>query len=285
MNAPELAAEAEVIKSALSAKTNPGVREYQETERRISESANRLEALIAKAEKTDNKNKKSNFLFEASRLATKEEKFRLAVDLIERTIKDDLKDNFTFEPSLSAHDQQLGFIAQDALQKNDFDSAEYAIKKIAGDLKKADALSQTAFYFIRNKDIAAAHNAFDEALKLTLKADNDKTKIKSLLGLVSAANMVDQSRLPEIILITAKAINNIPTLDPADKPGTENFKNYISTVLQTDFSLYIAVSNLAWKNKNEAIYFANQINRKEIRIAADLALSINAFESEKKYPN
>ncbi len=145
--------------------------------------------------------------------------------MIERTINDDLKDNFPF--SLSAHDQQLGFIAQDALQKNDIDSAEYAIKKIVSGLKKADSLSQSVFYFIRNKDIATARNAYDEALKLTLRADDEQSKIRSLLNLISAASAIDQSRLPEIISFTANAVNNLPTLKPEDKPGTENFKSTI----------------------------------------------------------
>lgn len=167
------------------------------------------------------------------------------------------------------------------MQKNDIDSAEYAMRKIVDDLKKADVLQQTAFYFGR-KDNAAARNAYDEALKLALKADNDQSKIRSLLGLVSAANMIDQSRLPEIISITAGAIDKMPTLNPEDKTGTENFKKYISTLLQTDFSLYIAVINLTLRNKNEAVNFANQIDRKEIRIAADLVLAINTFESVNK---
>lgn len=280
-NAPELAADAEGLNSALSAKTTPGDREYQESYQRIEESANRLNALIAEAEKSDNKNRKYSYLAEASRLATKEGKFRLAVDLSEKAIEDVSLNASEIEFRLTIHDQQLAFITQDALQKDDLYSAEYAAKKIINDLKKADVLSQTAFYFIRNKDIAAARNAYDEALKLTLKADNDKSKIQSLFRLVSAASAIDQNQLTEIILITAKAINDIPTLNPEDKTGTENFKKYISTLLQTDFSLYVAVSNLTFRNKNEAVNFANQINQKEIRIAADLALAINTFESER----
>ncbi len=282
-NAPEMTAEASVIKAALSVKTTQGEREYQESEQRIAESANRLDGLIAEADRIDNKSMKYSFLSEASRLAEREEKFQLAVDLIEKTIEDQSKENnLPIEAQMSAHDQRLGLIAGSALRKNDFDSAEYATKKIINDLKKADALSQIAYYFLGKKDVAAASNPYDEALKLLSKAENDQSKIVALLRLISAAAAIDQSRLSEVISITAKAINNLPTLNPEDKPGTANFKNYVSTVLQTDFILYVTIGGLTRNSKNQAMSFADQINRKEIRIIADLALAIDPFAPRKK---
>lgn len=281
-NAPEFAVNASGIKSALSAKTPPKMREMQESYQRVTESTDKLDAWILEARKTANISLKHNFLIEAFRQASKEGKFRLAADLLEETLEDESQNGVSPEFRLTVHDEQLGFLTDDALRKNDVDSAEYAMKKIADDLKKADALRQIATYFIRNEDAASARSNYDEALKLTIRADNDTSKIRLLLGLISAASAIDQRRLPEIISITTKAINNIPTLKPEDKPGTENFKNYVSTVLQIDFILYITVRNLARTNKNEAIYFANQINGKEFRAAADLALAINSFESENK---
>ena len=282
-NAPDLAAEASAIKSALSAKTLPGDRDFQESQKRIAESANKLDAMIAEADKTDNKNRSLSLLSEASRLASKEEKFKLAVDLIEKTIENKSeKPSSYFELLTSAHDQQLGFIVQNSLIKTDFDAAEYAAKRITDDLKKADALRQISIYSYKQKDVGSALNNYDEALKLTLLAENGDSKIRSLLGSVSNAAIIDQSRLSEIVSITSDAINNLPPLNPEDKPGSANFKKYVSTVLQTDFFLYISVSNLTLKNRNEAAYFAGQINRKEISIIADLALAIQTFESKKE---
>ena len=282
-NAPDLTAEASAIKSALSAKTSQGDRDFQESQKRIAESANKLDAFIAEADKTDNKNKRITFLTEASRLALKEEKFTLAVDLIEKTIEDK-SEKISSPPEflMSAHDQQLGFIVQNSLIKDDVNSAEYAAKKITDDLKKADALRQISGYFFRIKNVGAALDNYDKALKLTLQAENGDLKIRSLLGLVSAAAIIDQSRLSEIVSITSEAIENFLTLNPEDKPGTANFKKYVSTVLQTDFSLFISVSNLTLKNQDEAARFADRINRKEFGIVADLALAIVSFETEKK---
>lgn len=107
-------------------------------------------------------------------------------------------------------------------------------------------------------------------------------KISALLGLIPIAASIDQSRLSEIVSFTAKSVNNLPTLNPEDKPGTANFKNYVTNILQTEFILYITVNNLTRTNKNEAAYLTNQINRKELRIAAELALTTTNFEVENK---
>jgi len=282
-NAPDLLEEANTIKSALSAKTTQGDREHQETEKRIAASADKLEALISEAEKTDIQGKKFLLLSRASRLAQKEEKFRLATDLIEKTFEDKSENNpASREIRLSLHDQQLGFIVESSLVNNDIDSAVYASKKIVGELKKADALRQIAGYLHRNKDTVVALNNYNEALKLAVKADNDKTSIRTLFGLTLAARMIDPSRVSELTLITSKAINNLPTLNAEDKPGTENYKNYVSTIISVDSFLYPMMKAFASRNRNEAADLANKINRKEIAIAADLALIVDAADSKNK---
>ena len=238
-NAPEMMAEASGIKTMLAAKNSPYDREFQESQQRIDESSNRLDALIAEADKTDHKNLKESYLDEAARLAEKEGKFQLAADLTERTIEiNDEKSSSEKEFRVSTHDQRLGFIADSALQKNDIISADYATRKIINDLKKADVLRQTANHFLRQKDVAAASNLYDEALKLITKTENNQLKINALLALIPIAAAIDQSRLSEIVSYTAKSVNNLPTLNSEDKPGTENFKNYVTNVLQTNFILH-----------------------------------------------
>lgn len=282
-NAPALAAEASAIKSALSAKVPQGTKDFQEVEQRISESADKLETLISEADKTDNKSLKYSLLDRASRLALEQEKFRLAVDLTERTIEEQFDSSSPGkEFRVSVHDQQLMHIMETALLKDVFESADYAGKKIIDDLKKADALLQFAGYFTRKKDSASAFDAFDEALKLTVRAENDKAKYTLLLRFINAANSIDRSRLSEITSIAAKTINKIPTLNVEDKPGTQKFKDYVSTIMTIDRYLDVVIGNLTRTNGNEAVNFTNQINRREIRIVADLILAIGMFEPERK---
>lgn len=102
-----------------------------------------------------------------------------------------------------------------------------------------------------------------------------------LLRLIGTADRIDRRRLSEITSIAAGAINKIPMPNVEDKPGTEHFKNYVSTIMRIDLHLHIVVSNLARMNRNEAASFTNRINQKEMRLVADLAFAISMFDSEK----
>lgn len=281
--APELSAEALALKSVLSAKTSQRTKRLQERDKRIDESADKLEALIAEAEKTDDKNDKTSLYDDAGSLATKREKFRLAVDLYDKALES-LTNDFPLKPEFRYlyHDQQLNEIVGAALAKNDADSAGYATKKIVGGLAKAEALRQTAIYFYENKDSASALRAYDEALKLTVKAENNGLKFYTLFRLIRAAQTIDADRVSEATAATAKTIDNFPTPNPEDKPGTKNFDEYVSTIMAVNVNVASAMSNLVKKNKSEAADFAIRINRKEVKIIADIALAIDAIETEKK---
>jgi hypothetical protein len=280
-NAPQLAGEATRIKLELSAKVSQGTKELQESEQRMRQSSSNLEGMISEAERTDNKMLKYSLLERASYLAMEEKKFRLSADLIEKTIDEQTITTFPDSESRRlSHDNRLTEITARTLGKDDFDSADYAAKKIVSDLEKADALSQFAAYFSRKKDSNSALKAYDEALKLTVKADDDKSKYAMLLRLIGTADRIDRRRLSEITSIAAGAINNIPTPNVEDKPGTERFKNYVSTIMRISLHLHIAVNNLARTNRNEAANFTNRINQKEMRLVADTTLAISIFDSE-----
>ncbi len=282
-NAPELSAEADALKGVLSTRTSQKNRETQEANKRIEESADQLSALISEAEKTSNRADKFGFLLRAQTVAVKENKFQLAVDLVEKSLENKSGSGFpSAEFLLRNHDQRLTIIAIQALGKDDAEAARYAVKKFLDKLLKADTLRRLALYFDKKKDANAALDAYDESLKLTTKADNDKTKFFNLLSLISAAQQIDPNRVSEVAAVTAKAINALPTLNADDKPETENYKKYVASLMAINNNLYRAISTLAQDNKTEAANFASRINRKEIRIVADLALAIDAVDSELK---
>lgn len=285
-NAPELTGEATALKSILSAKTSELTRESREIEERIEASDDKLAALISEAEKSDSKNVKRDLYDEAGLLATKQEKFQLAADLFGKALEN-IANPEKEKPDVlyGWHDQQLNEIVKAALAKNDFESAEYAMKRIFLEFRKAEALRQIAIYFYEQKDSTTALDYYYQSLKIIAKQENTGMKIYMLFSLIPAAQTIDPDRVSETTAITAKEINNFPTLNPEDKPGTDKFNEYTSTIMAINYNVNQVMSDLIKKNKSEADDFANRINRKEVKIIADVVLAINRFETEKKQVN
>ena len=281
-NAPELSGEATALKSISSAKTSQLTREARERDERIQGSEDKLAALIYEAEKADSKGVKRDLYDEAGLLATKQEKFQLAADLYGKALEN-IANPEKVKPEIlyGHHDHQLNEIVKAALAKNDVESAEYAMKKIVGEFKKADALRQIAVYFFKHKDSAMALYNYYQSLKLVDKQENTGMKFYMLFRLIPAAQTIDPDRVSETTALTAKAINNFPTLNPEDKPGTDKFNEYTSTIMAINYNVNQVIRDLIEKNKSEADDFANRINRKEVKIIADVVLAIERFETDK----
>lgn len=275
-NAPNLLSEASALQSALATRVSYSIREEREIYERIDGSADRLDAMISEAEATENKSLKENLLTQAARLALKRGKFRLAVDLAEK-IKVDKDGNKIF---IRWYDQFLGEVSQSALKKDDIDSAKYAAKKIIDKLSLAEILRQTALYYFEKQDLISATDALNEALKLTANADNDTRRIYTFIHLISTTQKIDKDLISDVTEKTAKAINALPTLSIDDKPETENYKNYVASIMSINLNLLPVFSELIKKNKVEATDFASRINRKEIKAIVNYVLLIDSFNAE-----
>lgn len=279
-NAPDFLAEASALRAALTTRLSQAAIEERERNKRIEANPDKLDALISEAEKSDDKGMKYHLYSRAAALALEQEKYRLAVDLIEKTMLGELPTPETFR--YLPHDQFLGEVARNALKKDDTDAAKYAVRRVIDELSRADILRKTAVYYFEKQDLISATDSFNEALKLTNNANSDTRKIYNLFGLLFAIQKIDKSRLAEVTAKTAKTINDIPALNIDDKPGTANYKKYVALVMTTNWNLLPFISQLAKENKNEAIYFTDRINKREIKIIADFALSADSLEVEKK---
>ncbi len=282
-NAPETAAEGNALQIALLGKTSQRVRDSYESDERIRTSADKLEATIAEAEKASDGILKHNFYTKAANLATKEGKFQLAVDLIEKKSEARANiPNLPIENVSSSRDLEIMQVVFEALKKDDVESAVYAAGKIKNDVKKAEAMSDVALNFHKRKDTTAARDYYEKALNHITVADNDKHKLTALFYLVSLAAVIDESSLSEVVSMAVRAINQLPTLGAEDKPGTAKYKDYAATMILADLRLFSALSNLMRKNKAAALDFADRINRKELKIVAEMVTGINMIESESK---
>lgn len=281
IKSPNLLAEARALQQALNTKLSKSASEAKERENRIKESPDELSALISEAEKAEDEGVNYLLYVRAAILSLKRQKFGLAVELAEKTIGEETKAiPKTFREQW--YNQFLREVVQAALKKDEVDSARYAIKKMVDKLSMADSLLATAEFYSEKKDKLSAVDAFDEALKLMEKVENSNLKIYTLFRLISAIQAIDKTRIAEVTAKTAKVIDEIPTLAIDDKPETKNYENYVTSVMVTNHNLLSVISKLAKEDVNEARDFANRINRKEIRIIADLALLVESFKAESK---
>lgn len=276
-NFPELHPESIIIQSALKTRASRNTIESLERWDRIKNSDDKLSAIISEAEKADDQATKYSLYESAARLALKIGKFKYAVDLMKKTVEIDISEIFPETHLTRERDRFFGQVVEKALKASDPDSANYAIKKITDILLKAEGLKKTADYYFEQDETISANYSLDEAIKLTVKAEDTPRKISSLINLIPIAQKIDQNRVFELSKLTAKSINAIPTLNVDDKPQTENYKNYVTSVMNINRALLPALTSLIKENRSEAISFANRIDKKEIKIIADYALMTNSI--------
>ncbi len=280
---PELLPNAAFVQTLLKARTSQESKEAQERNARINDSSDKLGAVIAEAEQTKHKGTKYELYVNAAHLALKERKFTYSVDLVEKTVEIDIPSNIVSEPfRKQLIDQFLGQVVAAALQSGDPVSANYATKKIFDPLSKAESLRKTANYYFDQNDSGAAYTALDDAIKLITKVEGGDRRIFSLVNLLPTVYRIDRNRFSDLSELTAKSINSIPSLNVEDKPHTENFKNYVNSMMNINWNLLPVLTKLLADNKSEAANLAGRINKKEIRIIADYALSTDSMVQKAK---
>ena len=284
VNAPNLLPEANALQAALTSRISNATREARERNQRIAESTDKLGALISEAEKANDKVVKYRLQVDAAQVALRDGRFRLAVELANKTIDSEPFVGIPDDFRKSWHDQFLGDVLQSALKKSDLDSATYATKKVIDKLSMAELLRKTAVYYSEKRDIVSATDALDEAINLTTKAEVSTMRIYGLIRLVSTAQKIDKSRLSEVVAQAARSFEKIPSLNPEDKPGTEKYEKYVTSIMVTNWNLLPVIGELARNNRNEAIDFGDRINKKEIKIIVNYALAVESLNAEKRAP-
>jgi hypothetical protein len=285
-DAPEFLEEATVIHTVLKNRTIQESRESQERNERINNSKDKLAAFIAEAEKTEDKGVKYDLYKSAAHLALKLKKFNYSVDIVEKMEEIDLSSIGIPEWILkNTREQFLKDVVAQALESSEPDSANYAIKRLNNPVSRAESLWKMAnFYFERN-EVETSRDYLNEAIKSAAKAEVSPQIISSLIKMLPTVHKIDSNQIFELNELAAKSINNIAAPRVEDKPDTENYKNYVASIMIINWNLLPALTKLVKENKAAAEDFANRVNKKEIRIIADFVLmtdSVAQISNQKK---
>lgn len=74
--------------------------------------------------------------------------------------------------------------------------------------------------------------------------------------------------------MASRSLNSIPFLAAEDKRGTENFKKYVTEIMDINWDLLPILVKLAINNRRAASDLTARIEKKEIRALADFAVGV-----------
>jgi hypothetical protein len=143
-------------------------------------------------------------------------------------------------------------------------------------------MQEMALYFLESRDSDNANQMLNGALKHTLDSETSPAKALSLLNIVSAFTKVDDSRVVEVTQLAIKAINNIPTPDSSDKPGSNSHNEYVKTLLAVASTLMPLFESLARKDEQRALSLTGEIERREVTAAALFGTSMGIIRTTKE---
>lgn len=277
---PELVPEAEALKNVLAREETTNERARREAQERIDAATDKIAALIEEAEKTDVKDFKASYYMQAVYIAQSSGKFALAVDIIDK-VKELNKSEF----GGGWVDQQYANVARRAFEKNEIEIAIEATERIADPFDQAEGWKVAADHFSGRNDHEGVSNMVGKALRLLAsprEEAREAVRVGLLLRFLPLVEKSDKLGLPDALLTTTRAINDLPTPGPEIRPGAREYSAYISRTYSVNSTLATITRVLVDKNRSAATDLAERIQKKEFRIVADLVVAIDALETARK---
>jgi hypothetical protein len=275
---PELLPEAMGLKNALAVTETAANRERREAQERIDASGDKLAATIAEAEKTEIQDVKRSFYLKAEILAKNSGRLAIGIDVVNKWKELD-KSDFTKDWA----DQEYADIAKRAFEKDEVEIALRGIERVEDPIDRAEAWKNAAGYYDGKKDLPGARNAIGKMLKLLADGDRENgLRAQTLIRALPIVQRADKLSMPEAIAVTALAINDLPTPGVDDKAGTEKYADYVFTTMWINYSLAAAATVLLSHDKTDATDLAERIQKKEVRVVADLVLATGALDTAQK---
>jgi hypothetical protein len=275
---PELLPEALGLKNALAVAETAANRERREAQERIDASSDKLAATIEEAEKAEIPDVKRSFYLKAEILAKNSGKLAIGIDVVDKWKELD-KSDFTRDWA----DQEYADIARRAFERDEVEIAVRGVERVVNPIDRAEAWKNAVVYYDGKKDLPGARDAVGKMLKLLVDADRENgLRAQMLVRALPIVQKADRLSVPEAIAVTARAINELPAPGVDDKPGTEKYAEYVFATMWMNYSLATVTTVLLSRNKTDASDLAERIQKREVRVVADLVLATDALDTAQK---
>ena len=254
--APPLYAEGAAQLAAIRASQSLGSDPKAEAQQRIRESNDPLAQTLAEAQLTKDDKFKSSLLGSAARLAKGQGKLRQAIQIIieARRVLSNPVDEF------------LDGIVQDALAKQDVETARYAMAEMTDLIKRSDSLLRLAQYFMTQKDIGNTTDALQEAAKHLANAPSGKEKALAYANLALSWADTDDFQFRETVRLLIKSANNI---EKPEKDPKGAFNERLIPLLRAETKVF---TKFAAKDRTGALNTADSFAYGEMKAAAMLGV-------------
>lgn len=271
--------EVEVLRAVLASRISQKSRAERERNERIRNSIDPLGALIEEADNVDDPIVKYELYQRAVGLALDQGLFRKAADLALELGKVDLSTvSILANVQKAIVGQLLERIAETALKVGDDVSAIYAVERQMEDERKAEGELSIANYYVENQRLDRAREVSINAQKTIAKIESLPRRASFYIKLIPISQKIDPTGVYEVNALAARSINMIPTLNVEDKPETENFKKHVAGLMIVNWNLLPMLVNYAKSDNNGASDFVGQIEKKEVKLVAELLISIQNFD-------
>ncbi|HKV35368.1 MAG TPA: hypothetical protein VJP89_13620 [Pyrinomonadaceae bacterium] len=232
--------------------------------KRLRESANPIEDLIAEADATKSKTERNESLLQAAQLALEKARFDLCLDTLDKV---DVNVTGDPEPWQRSIDQILKNLVRTVVAGKRAELAERAASRIGSSLTRVEALNLIMRYRVKENDKAEAQRLLTEASKAAAASSDDAQKAKAFFLLSLTCDQVDLSKKAELLLAGVNALNNIAAPDAGVRDNTI-YQNYVQRLDNSGYELTKGFSGLTKQDENSALALVERLQKRDLRTFA-----------------
>jgi uncharacterized protein YnzC (UPF0291/DUF896 family) len=253
----------------------------EERNKRLKESLNPLEDLIAEADAAKSKVERNELLAGAARLALEGKKFGLCLDVVSKLDLDMAATPTNFWRNWA--DQFLKDFVKVTLTAKDTELAERGAARFSSPLARVEGLVLIMRYWVKANDKTAAQRSLAEANKIAAAISDNIEKAKAFFLLSISCDQTDESRKAELLKSAIKALNNVSEPD-SRASDTQPYYQYVRNLDSTGYQLTRGFKELTKKDEHGAIALIEKIQKPDLRTFAvvGILLGVNDLLSNLK---
>lgn len=281
--APERVADSMAVHAVLSSRLSQQSRAARERDERIKNSSDNLGALIDEAEKTDDPLVKYDLYRRAARLALDMGLYKRSADLTVLFGAVDVSTNsIVGQTQKNEVGQMLEAVVGKALKAGDDVSALYAVDRFSDNDRRATGYGNVAEFYVEKGDRDSARQTMQSALRAAAYIESLSRRASIYFKLIPITHSIDPTSVFEINSLAARTVNAVPSLNAEDKPETENYRNHVTGLMSISWNFFPMITSYSKTDRSAAADLSGRIEKKEVKVFADLVLGVASLDDEKK---